>query len=118
MMNNKNNRRKDKSISVSPSRIEKCFYSIENQFQNFEILFILNQLRKRSTFKLKSDFSLRPFGIDWLIWFLNSIHTDLGDIGQALNRSLIMKMVSFKDLPSNRFISEELQAFRLSKKNL
>lgn len=117
-MMNKNNESKGSSIQVSPAEIEKCFFAIEKEFQNFEILFILNQLRKRSDFKLKSDFALRAFGIEWIIWFLRAIHDDLTDVGKSLNRSMIMKLIAFKDSGMNEFECFEKQAWSIAKRNL
>lgn len=116
---NNNNEVKDTNLCISPKEVEQCFFAIEADFQDFEKMFMLHHLRKRTNFKLKTDHALRPFGIKFLFWFLKSIHQDLGDVGSGLCQCIMVKLSMHK---GNRnwlsFESNELFEFKQAVKNL
>ena len=95
MHNKNNNTNKDSGMPLSPEDPKKCFFAIENEFMQFEIVFISNQLKRRSNIKLDGINPLRPYGIDFLYWFLDSIHNDLGIAGKTLSQTILAKLSRF-----------------------
>lgn len=119
MSHKNNNDNKDTDIKVSPEVIEQCFYSIETDFQDFEKKFILFHLRSRTNFKLRNEYSLRPFGIKFLYWFLKNIHSELGPAGSGLCQCLMVKLNMGKDNGNWwQFGSKQIFAFDRSVRNL
>lgn len=116
-MNNKNNNNsKDSGIAISPSEIEKCFFAIENEFQQFEIGYITNQLRRRTNLKLTSEFPIRPLGIDFLIWFLEKTEHENGVFGKPLCEALIVKLKKLRGSRIAEFTREDWYYFNKSLK--
>lgn len=103
-------------IALSPSEIEKCFFAIENEFQSFEVGYMVNQLRRRTNLKLSSEYPLRPLGIDFLIWFLEKIEDENGVFGKPLCEALIMKLKRLRGSRIAEFTREDWYFFNKSLK--
>ena len=97
MHNKNNNDNKDSRIVLSPDDLQKCFFAIENEFMQFEIVFVANQLKRRSNLKMEGINPLRPYGINFIFWFLNAIHEDLGIAGKTLSQTILAKLSRFID---------------------
>ena len=91
--NTKNNNMSKNTVNqIFPGDFEKCFLSIESEFETFEKIFIKNQLKKRSSLKMANVLSINPVGIDFLIFFTGAIEHDLNIYGQTLCKIINTKL--------------------------
>jgi len=91
-MNKTNNVDKSNQRQLFPSDLQKCFFAIENEFQDFEKNFLIHHMERRSNFRFKDKDALKRIGIEWLIWYLEIIYDELKTPGQVLSTVIISKM--------------------------
>lgn len=91
-----NNTDKNTGIQLFPGEFEKCFFAIESEFQNFEKIFLRNQLKNRTSLKMFNVMSVNPIGIDFLIFFTGAIEHDLNIMGQAICKIIHAKLKATK----------------------
>lgn len=96
-MNRKNNASKSTDLLIFPKDNAKCFFAVENEFQDFEKKFLQKQLRKRSNLVVASVESMGMIGIRFLMWFTKNIQGDMTPAGAALCHLIHCKLSMILD---------------------
>lgn len=104
---NNNNTCKNTPITIFPVDFEKCFLSIESEFQTFERKFLQYQLKKRTSLKMANIQSVNPVGIEFLIFFTGAIEFDLNIFGQTLCKVINAKLKKVKVKQYNCMLSDQ-----------
>jgi hypothetical protein len=91
-MKQTNNENKSTIRPIFPNDLEKCFFAIENEFQDFEKKFLIHHIERRSNFRFKDPKSLNRIGVEWMIWYLDLIWDELKTPGQVLSTVITAKM--------------------------
>lgn len=91
-MKQTNNIDKSNQRRLFPSDLEKCFFAVEKEFQDFEKKFLIHHIERRSNFRFKDPKSLNRIGIEWIIWYMEMIYDDMKIPGQVLSTVIIAKL--------------------------
>jgi len=91
MNNNETEFPKVATMPIIAETFEKSFFTIENEFMDWEKQWMWKQLKSRSNLTIKSREGLNLVDLEFLKWFLSKIESEMDFLGNAIIQILNSK---------------------------